>query len=262
MECVALLVTDLDGTLLGDDVSLRRFVSSLSSVRSAVRIAYSSGRFEHSIRRSIQEFDLPQPDAIISGVGTEIFDVAQGGRLPGWPQLNGGWNRDIVLATCLESPELKLQPAEFLSEYKISFHGCNLSSRFLHELRHRLATAGQAASIVYSSNRDLDIIPNGVHKGAAAAYLARRWKIDCEQVIVAGDSGNDLSMFHAGFRGIVVGNAQPELRSLSGSNVFHARASFAAGVEEGLRHWCCEWWGGSSKLSRPSAVRHADRDRP
>jgi hydroxymethylpyrimidine pyrophosphatase-like HAD family hydrolase len=44
-------------------------------------------------------------------------------------------------------------------------------------------------------------------------------------------------MFHVGFRGIVVGNAQPELRALVEPHIYHATAPFAAGVLEGLDYW-------------------------
>lgn len=35
-------------------------------------------------------------------------------------------------------------------------------------------------------------------------------------VIVCGDSGNDLGMFESGFKGIIVGNAQDELKDFQG----------------------------------------------
>jgi sucrose-phosphate synthase len=61
-------------------------------------------------------------------------------------------------------------------------------------------------------------------------------------VIVAGDSGNDRSMFDAYAYGVVVGNAKPELKQLqeelgSDTAVYFAERSYAAGVLEGLRHY-------------------------
>jgi sucrose-phosphate synthase len=59
-----------------------------------------------------------------------------------------------------------------------------------------------------------------------------------ERVIVAGDSANDLVMFEAAERGIVVGNAREELRSrIDPSRAYVARASYAAGMLEALAHW-------------------------
>ncbi len=54
---------------------------------------------------------------------------------------------------------------------------------------------------------------------------------------MCGDSGNDLSMFARGFRGVVVGNAQQELKSMTHPDIYHSDRSFAAGVMEGLEHW-------------------------
>ena len=53
MERLNLIVSDLDDTLLGDDAALRRFAAWYDEMRPSFRLAYSSGRFFHSIRRSI-----------------------------------------------------------------------------------------------------------------------------------------------------------------------------------------------------------------
>ena len=61
-----------------------------------------------------------------------------------------------------------------------------------------------------------------------------------DEMLVAGDTGNDRSMFDLpDVRGIVVGNALPELRAIGEGNprVFNARRTHAAGVLEGLVHW-------------------------
>jgi hydroxymethylpyrimidine pyrophosphatase-like HAD family hydrolase len=90
---------------------------------------------------------------------------------------------------------------------------------------------------VYSSNRDLDVLPAGVDKGSAAAFLASHFGFQPRQVVVAGDTGNDASMFTHGFRGIVVGNAQAELKSLCSPDVYKSDGSYADGVLEGLEYW-------------------------
>jgi sucrose-6F-phosphate phosphohydrolase len=237
MERVKLLISDADGTLLGDEAALDEFSRWRRGPGRKVRLAYSSGRFVASVQASIQQHGLPEPDAIIGGVGTQIFETTLGQLCADWPPSDGRWDPATIRRVCDRLPELAPQPAEFLSEFKISYFGFELDAARLKQLSARLARAGQSARIVYSSQRDLDILPAGVDKGMAAVRLCREWSIDPAHVAVAGDSGNDLAMFRREFRGIVVGNAQPELRALAGPNVFQATASFAAGVLEGLRHW-------------------------
>jgi mannosylfructose-6-phosphate phosphatase len=238
MERMNLIVSDLDGTLLGDDAALRRFAAWYDEMRTDFRLAYSSGRFLDSIRESIAETDLPEPDALICGVGTEIYAGDADETLPGWPQVIAeNWNVALIRKVCAQFGEMELQPDEFQSNYKLSYYAHYLTESCLARLRQSLDAAGQKASVVYSSHRDLDVLPARTHKGAAAGFLADHWSISRRRVIVAGDSGNDAAMFHEGFRGIVVGNAKPELRALEGPSIYHAAASYAAGVVEGLDHW-------------------------
>ena len=107
----------------------------------------------------------------------------------------------------------------------------------LHTVRSLLADASIDAELIYSSKRDLDVLPAGVNKGSAARYVVESLGIQREHIIVCGDSENDLSMFRHGFRGVVVGNAHEELRSLNDENVHQAKQGYAAGVLEGLERW-------------------------
>ena len=237
MDRMNLLVCDLDGTLLGDDRALADFADWYAGAKALFRLVYASGRFVDSICESINDSQLPDPDAIVGGVGTQIYDVLAGRQLPMWPPSTLEWNPDQVRAVCASHAELIPQPEHLLSFYKVSYYGVELDQLFLANLEHQLAAAGQRVTIVYSSNRDLDILPAEANKGSAIAHLSSHWKIESRRVIVAGDSGNDLAMFEAGFRGIVVSNARQELLSLDAPDVYHASAPYAHGVLEGLGYW-------------------------
>ena len=247
MERMNLLITDVDGTLLGDDTSLELFAQWYESAQAHYRLVYSSGRFVESVLDSIDSSMLPEPHAIIGGVGTQIYDVGRGKKFPMWPPLVIEWNPYIVQSIGEEFAELKLQPTEFNSHHKVSFYGAELKEVFLKKFEDRMASQGQRVCLVYSSDRDLDVLPNNSNKGAAALYLAQHWKIPAERVLVAGDSGNDADMFRAGFRGIIVGNAKQELKSLACPTIYVAEGCYAAGVLEGIRYWQADRVNSSSE---------------
>lgn len=237
MERVNVLVSDLDGTLLGDDQALMRFAEWYESLRPDYRLVYASGRFVSSVMDSILRTPLPQPDAIIGGLGTEIYDVSRWQRMPLWPLLCTYWNPYLIRSLCESYEGLTLQPQEFLSYYKISYYGWNLDADLLDRLADTLERHGQQVELVYSSRRDLDLVPAGMNKGGAAAHIVRRWNLDPCRVCVAGNTGNDASMFQRGFRGVVVANADEDLKAVNSADTYHAADSFADGVLEGLRHW-------------------------
>lgn len=241
MERTVLLVSDVDDTLIGDEAALTRLAEWMAPRRAWLRLAYASGRFFESLVESIATTPLPAPDAMIGGVGSEIRAFPQGTTIThAGPNPPPKWDPGRIHRALAEVKDLTLQPAEFQSERKISFYLHQASEDTLADVARRLQSAGFAADMIYSSRRDLDILPRGVHKGSAARALAAAWGFAPDTVLVAGDSGNDLTMFQMGFRGIVVANAHPELRSLRGPRVFQASASFAAGVLEGLEHWLAQ----------------------
>jgi sucrose-6F-phosphate phosphohydrolase len=237
MERLNLIIRDLDGTLLGDEHALEEFAAWYRVARPQFRLVYSSGRFVDSVLASIASTLLPVPDAIIGGVGTQIYDMETSRIMSTWPPSVIEWNPYIVQTIGESFSELRLQPQRLLSRHKVSFYGSDLDQHFLARMKFHLARAGQQVTVVYSSNRELDILPESSSKGAAASYLVQKWRIAHEHVIVSGDSGNDAEMFRVGFRGVVVGNATPELKSFVAPHVYHASSEFAAGVLEGIEFW-------------------------
>ena len=255
MEGARLLISDLDGTLLGNDAALERFADWHETVRGSVRLAYNSGRFFESVSELVASTPLPAPDAVIGGVGTDIRIFPYGERVDGWPRPLAPWRRRDILSALARYRELEPQRDEYQAEFKLSYYAPDLDCAFLVDLRRRLAASGQFVEIVYSSNRDLDVLPAGINKGSAASFLATCWGFTPERVIVAGDTGNDASMFARGFRGIVVDNGDAQLKCLRGADVYHSGEAHADGVLDGLEHWL------SSDVGHVSNVPKTDKAR-
>lgn len=228
-----LLVTDLDGTLLGDEFALREFRVRLERLPVRMRLVYASGRLEDDVQALITEQDLCVPDAIIGGVGTQISITDE--AVTNWCKPSARvWNRARIRMLLSDIP---LQHERFQADYKVSFVLKDASPDDLDEIAKRLLRSGIDADLVYSSNRDLDVVPHSINKGSAANFLAKHWRIAPQNVIVCGDSGNDLSMFQCRFRGVVVANHLPELRNLESRDIYYATAPYAAGVLQGIDHW-------------------------
>ena len=231
------LVSDLDGTLLGDEDGLRAFSAWVKQHRGRLKLVYNSGRLVDSIAEVIASTALPVPDAIIGGIGTEIR-YTRGSRLAGrWLSNVEGWNRSLIESIVSGFDGVDQQPENNQAPYKVSFYAFDASASLLKEMRRRLDQAGCRADLIYSSARDLDFVPRGANKGSAAAFLTSAWSLPPERVVVSGDTGNDLAMFEIGCRGIVVANAHSELRNLEGDHVYHAEGRHAYGVLEGLRQF-------------------------
>jgi sucrose-6F-phosphate phosphohydrolase len=232
-----MIVSDVDGTILGDDKALDEFSNWLAPRRGQFRLVYNSGRFPDSIRKSIKRHRLPEPDALIGGVGTQIEIFTTGAPLTGWPAPTDSWDSQTIRNLLAHEPRLKLQPEQFLSDTKVSYFAHDARTEELAAWQQKLKAAGLTVRTIYSSHRDLDFLPAGCDKGSAAAFLAAAWGFPAHRVLACGDTANDCALFTQGFRGIVVGNALDELKALDAPSIYHATAGFAAGVQEGICYW-------------------------
>lgn len=237
-----LFCSDLDGTLLGNPESTLRFKFAWEAQPAHNRpyLVYNSGRLVGDIKGVVSAGLLPKPDFIIGGVGTQIFDCRENRDLTEFDEvLAPGWDYAKVLATMSARPGVKPQPSSQQNPYKCSWYLEQATQEQLGAIGVDLAAAGVRASIVYSSQRDLDVVPVAASKGGALLWLFTRLGLASESVIVAGDTANDSSMFRIpGVKGIIVENAQPELfKDTVDIPAYTARLVMADGVIAGLHHY-------------------------
>jgi sucrose-6F-phosphate phosphohydrolase len=228
------LISDLDGTLVGDAAALERFAAWHATRGRGSRLVYATGRSAASVAELIATTPLPEPDALISDVGTAI-------RGPGeapwsdWPPPLERWQAGVVVEVLADEPGVVLQPDAAQSDVKVSHYAGVLRHRDLLRIGRALRARGVHGRLVHSAGRYLDVLPHATGKRAAARHVLRRWGIDVRDVVTAGDSGNDRDLLRLGGYGIVVGNASDELRTLRGARILHVVGSHADGVLEGLR---------------------------
>ena len=93
--------------------------------------------------------------------------------------------------------------------------------------------------LVASAGVYLDVLPPGVNKGTTLRRVLRWLERGETDVVVAGDTLNDLALFETGLSGVVVGNCEAALRErVAGrEHLYLADGEGAAGILEGLRHF-------------------------
>lgn len=243
---IRLFATDLDGTLLGDAASTQQFKTIWEKAVAEEKrplLCYSTGRLLDDVLQLVSAGKLPQPDYIIGGVGTSVYDVTAGELLKQFNEiLEEGWDLEKV-EEALNQIDLPLtkQPQHYQNAYKSSWYFDDATLGQLEHLHTALEETGLDLHIVYSSSRHLDILPKWANKGNALRWLLKHLQIPAEAVLVAGDSGNDIAMFQIkNVRGIIPGNAQPELLEQSKNIALYQAAPnevCAQAVLAGLKHF-------------------------
>nr|BFD89223.1 hypothetical protein KitaXyl93_05830 [Kitasatospora sp. Xyl93] len=203
-----ILVTDLDGTLLGGDRADRRRLHAALARHPEVAVVFATGRGLPSVREVLRDPLVPRPRWIIADVGASVIDGAdltpvealQSGLRSGWP----GARR--VRAALRHLPGLEYQHG-VAQDGRCSFHLG--PEQLTEEVTDSVRALG--CTWLYSADRYFDVLPPGAGKGAALAALAAEQHWPMSSVLVAGDSLNDLSLFGLGAHGVIVGNAEPAL---------------------------------------------------
>jgi hydroxymethylpyrimidine pyrophosphatase-like HAD family hydrolase len=234
------LVTDLDGTLLGGATpERRRFYRWLARQRQRVLHVFCTGRDLNAIARVLQEDEpigLAAPHLVIGDVGCT---VACGASLLPVPlavdPIEARWSglEQRLLPLLDAQPGLSPQPVH--SSRRLAY------TIDLERFDHGLIPALEAHGVdcLISDSRYFDVLPAGVNKGSTLLSLLRWLEVDPVTVVTAGDSLNDLAMFETGLKGVMVANAEPELVAQLPRlpSVYRARGEGCAGIAEGLRHF-------------------------
>lgn len=231
-----LLATDLDGTFLGGDPQDRLSLYQTITAHPDIQLAYVTGRSLEAVLPLLADPTLPQPDYIIADVGASLYHGDT--LLPIQPlqqHIETRWPGETVIAEALASyPDLVRQD---VPQARRCSYFCTPEQAAAPALK---AVAEQlGCDLLYSADLYLDFLPRGVNKGSSLLRLIETLGLDPEQVLVAGDTLNDLSMLGCGLKGVCVGQSEPGLleQTRNCTRVLHAEAAGCGGIIQAFAHF-------------------------
>lgn len=265
-----LLCTDMDRTVIPNGVQAEHEKARKSFTtfcrHPQIELVYVTGRHLDLVKQAIHTYCLPIPDYIIADVGTRIYKRDN----LGWEKLST-WEEEIdkdwqgqsaqqLKSLFSDIAELRMQEQSKQNVHKLSYYVSLHSGqqKLLLEMQRRLDHAGVKASLVWSVDEPkgiglLDILPLNATKLHAIEFLCEQLDYLKEEVIFAGDSGNDLAVMGSDFFSVLVANSAKEVKEeaqsmamISGnSNTLHIatgngnnmNGNYTAGVLEGVAHF-------------------------
>lgn len=240
---IKFLSFDIDDTLLPSHQKTDEFFRFWNRIEfdPAPILCYNTGRLLDDTLRLISKRLIPRSDYLICGVGTLIYDVKKRQVIKKFSQiLEEGWDLEKISELVTSTKyQIKRQPEHFQNQYKSSWFFDDAKEEEINEIRELLRKNRLDVNVIYSSSRHLDVLPKYANKGNSLEWLLEHLDIRHSETIVAGNSGNDLAMYQLDdIKGIVVGNAQPELmEDTQGLNVFYSNKLYKDAILEGLSNF-------------------------
>lgn len=231
-----ILATDLDGTFLGGSDTQRKVLYDWINTNSDHLLIFVTGRDLAFIRELVQAPGMPRPHYIIGDIGTSVFD---GKTFEPITEIEAPiaelWNNsaDRVAAILDQEPSLRLQPGLFRYRRSYYYNPESLPTDAIHKIE----MAGY--DWIISADRFFDVLPKGISKGPTLLRLLDHLELPHDNVLVAGDTLNDLSLFKTELKGVAVGGAEEPLLKLIRNlpTVYQSAETGAAGIWDALHHY-------------------------
>ncbi|GAB6070625.1 HAD-IIB family hydrolase [Thiomicrorhabdus hydrogeniphila] len=240
------LVTSLDHNLVGNPQALNKLIALLKEHRKSTLFVVATNRRLDSALRLLKHYKLPEPDTLITSSGTEICYAPNLNKDKYWAKhIDFHWGRRNIKELLDSHPGLYLQPKSEQTPFKISYY-LNKDVTDLDHINGILHQEDESANVQLSFDKYLDILPMRASKGMALRYVADRWQIPLEHILVAGGSGADENMMRGNTLAVVVANRHDEdlsqLQELD--RIYYAKQSYEEGILEAIDHYdffgkCC-----------------------
>lgn len=234
------IFSDLDQNLLGAPKRLGGFIQLLHDNRKCSTFGIATGRRLDSALKELKRNGIPQPDVLISSLGTEIYYAPNLTRDTAWTQhIDYLWKPKAVRRVLAELPGIELQDKSEQSPFKISYYIDPTEAPSIDEITRLLHQHDQIVNVFMSFGQFLDIVPVRASKGFALRWYADQYGIPLENILAAGGSGADEDMMRGNTLAVVVANRHDEeLSELTDlGNVYFAKRPFAEGIIEAIDHY-------------------------
>jgi sucrose-phosphate synthase len=231
-----LIITDIDNTLVGDDEELENFLSWYNANKHNVGLGVATGRNIESAKKILEEKNIPNPQIFITSVGTEIYQYNNGKLIKDnrWNVfLKENWQPEKIKELLKDFDFLTLQ--EDITNFKVSYIVEDYGYSKVKKIHAILKKNRLRYKLIPVEGKFIDILPYRASKYKAIAHVCNKWKIKKENILVAGDSGNDKDMIRKMTNGVVVFNHQKELKGMK--NVYYSKKSFAGAILDGLKYY-------------------------
>jgi sucrose-phosphate synthase len=234
------LFSDLDQSLLGDPRGVEHFAETLRRNRRCTNFGIATGRRLDSALSVLKRHGLPVPDVLITSLGTQIHYGTELVPDDHWNEhLDHLWKPASVRRALAELAGLTPQPKSEQSRFKVSYLYDPSQAPPVDEINALLRSRDLAANVIHSFGQYLDLIPIRASKGQALRYVAHRFGIPLEHILVAGGSGADEDMMRGNTLAVVVANRHhEELSQLADmERIYFAERPYAFGVLEAIDHY-------------------------
>lgn len=265
-----LLCTDMDRTVIPNGAQVEHQDSRKQFARFCrqpeVLLVYVTGRHQELVNEALEDYGLPVPDYVITDVGTRIYYINNEcwQEIRAWEELIdkdwNGKNHQQLKELFYDIPELRLQEQSKQNTHKLSYY-VPLSvnqEHLLSLMAKRLEGQEVQASLVWSVDEPqgiglLDVIPRNATKLHAIEFLRKQLGYSLDEVVFAGDSGNDLPVLESPIPSVLVANAAKEVQEaareraeINGNlqSLYFAtgqytnmNGNYSAGVLEGVYHF-------------------------
>ncbi|MEO9023211.1 MAG: HAD-IIB family hydrolase, partial [Ginsengibacter sp.] len=230
-----LLATDLDGTFLGGKSIFKQQLYRIMREREDVVLVFVTGRGIETVIPLLNDPILPNPHYIICDVGATIVNgLTLEPIQPLQATIEEKWPGSINIShkfkkvkglVWQEVPQMRR--CSYYFDEHTDLEQVNYIAQSLE------------CDVLLSAGKFLDILPHGVNKGSSLTQLVNFLKISNKDVLVAGDTMNDLSLYNVGYKGVVVGSAEDELikATIDHPLVYHATKEGCGGILEAIKHF-------------------------